>query len=175
MIKFGILVGAILVSTTSLAQYATDTNYSENVMVIKDARIAKLEEKLAEYNVNAAKAAIVKSKAPIATSVSGIVLGPGFRLMVMSTTDRDIAMKVRSQLLQAFPEQKQYMSFQMPNTKIQMGNYVSRADADRDRKRIMAMKIVANNIYVMPATVEIKVEKTTGEENEDEPKKGKLK
>lgn len=155
----------MIVGVAATAQFSNDTNYSGSTTIIKDARIARLEEKFAEHNVNVAKTAMVKSKEPIATSVSGIVLGPGFRLMVMSTNDRDMAMKVRSRLLQTFPEQKQYMSFQMPNTKIQMGNYVSRADADRDRKRIMAMKIVANNIYVMPATVEIKVEKKAeGEE-----------
>lgn len=168
-----ILVLLLMTSILATAQYRSDSTYTGNVLIIKDARIARLEEKLAEYNVNLAKAAVVKSKEPIATSVSGIVLGPGYRLMVMSTNDRDMAMKVRSRLLQVFPEQKQYMSFQMPNTKIQMGNYVSRADADRDRKRIMAMKIVANNIYVMPATIEIKVDKKAASEEDDDDKKKK--
>ena len=50
--------------------------------------------------------------------------GRGYRLMVISTGDRALAMKIRSQLYQYFPDQKQYMSYQMPNIKIKFGGHI---------------------------------------------------
>jgi hypothetical protein len=88
--------------------------------------------------------------------------------MVISTSDRELAMKVRAQLYQYFPDQKQYMSFQMPNTKIKFGNFLDRSQADQARKKIMAMKLVTNNIYVLPDTVEMKVEKKDPNDKSDD-------
>jgi hypothetical protein len=164
------------------AQTATDTTVLPGgAVIIKDARITTLEEKLGDYNAANAKAAatastVDKAKEQVATSVSGIVLGAGYRLMVISTTDRELAMKVRSQLFQSFGEHKQYMSFQMPNTKIKLGNFVDRGAAEKVKKRIMGMKLVTNNIYILPDTIEIKVEKKVmvdGEEDKKDEKKKK--
>ncbi len=153
-----VFVGLVcfFIITKMYAQTTLDTTKVGDNIIIKDSRIVVLEDKLLELNTAAAKAA--KSNT-VATSSSGIVLGKGYRLMVISTTDRELAMRVRAQLYQIFPDQKQYMSFQMPNTKIRMGNYVDRAEAERAKKKIMQMKLVSNNVYIMPETIEIKVEK----------------
>jgi hypothetical protein len=173
---------SLAICATTYAQNDTDTIVSGDAIIVKDARITKLEEKLASYNAtNAANAAAASESKKIKvegrdveiveTSVSGIVLGAGYRLMVISTADRELAMRVRAQLYQAFPDQKQQMTFQMPNTKIKMGNYVNRGDAEKARKRIMAMKIVNNNIYIVPETIEIKVQKKVYTEVEVKDKK----
>ena len=52
----------------------------------------------------------------------------------------------------------------MPNTKIKFGNFLNRPQAEQARKRIMAMKIVANNIYIVSETVEMKVMRTVESE-----------
>lgn len=168
---------------TTFAQNATDTTISGDAIIVKDTRITTLEEKLASYNAtntanaaaaNASKKVKVEGRGDIEvveTSVSGIVLGSGYRLMVISTPDRELAMRVRAQLYQAFPDQKQQMSFQMPNTKLKMGNYVNKADAEKARKRIIAMKIVNNNIYILSETIEIKVQKKIYTEVEVKDKK----
>ncbi len=152
------------------AQVVTDTTVGGSSTIIKDARIEILGKKLAERNI-----AIAAANKPdiIATSSTGIVLTKGYRLMVISTTDRELAMKVRAQLYQAFPDQKQYMSFQMPNTKIKFGNFLDRAQAELARKKIIGMKLVNNNIYILPDTVEMKVEKKSPNEEEDENDKKK--
>lgn len=165
----------IVLSATAYAQNTTDTTISGDAIIVKDTRITTLEEKLASFNAtnatnaaNAANAANASKKVKIEgkdvevveTSVTGIVLGAGYRLMVISTPDRELAMKVRGQLYQAFNDgQKLYMTFQMPNTKIKFGNYVNKADAEKARKKILSMKIVTNNIYIVPETIEIKVQK----------------
>ena len=93
------------------------------------------------------------------TSASGIVLTSGYRLMILSSPDRDFVMKVRGQLMQNFTD-KVYMIFQMPNTKLKFGNFLSRPQAEQMRKRIVGMKLVTSNIYIVSDTVEMKVKKS---------------
>jgi hypothetical protein len=126
------------------AQTPADTTYSGGVTVIKDARIDLLGKKMAEYNDDLSLK---------------VHTGKGFRLMVISTNDRDLAMKVRSQLYQLFPDQKQYMSYQVPNIKIKFGNFTDKDEAEKMQKQLVALKIVTNNIYVLPEMVEIKPDK----------------
>lgn len=115
------------------------------ITVIRDARIDVLGKKQYELNTSAP------------------TLGPraakGYRLMVISSNDRDLAMKVRAQLLQRFPEQKVYMAFHAPYIKIKFGNFVEKADADRYKKMIKQAGIVSTNVYLVPETVEVKPDK----------------
>lgn len=113
-------------------------------VVIKDSRIDVLGRKMADYNEGLAM---------------NIRSGKGYRLMVISTNDRDKAMQVRSQLYQLFPDQKQYMSYQMPNIKIKFGNFADKDAAEKAKKQIIAQKLVTGNIYVLSETIEIKPEK----------------
>jgi hypothetical protein len=165
---------------TANAQTVLDTSNAGSSIIIQDARIEMLGEKLAIHNAAVAASSNSSNtssgtKTLITTSSTGIVLTQGYRLMVISTSDRDLAMKVRARLFQSFPDQKQYISFQMPNTKIRFGNFLDRGQADRVRKQIMGMKIVTNNIYVVPDTVEMKVERTTTKEVDDDSDKDKKK
>ena len=98
----------ILFCITASAQSITDSAISGTAIVIKDPRIDILGKKMAEYN----------SSLGTVTYTNGLTSAKGYRLMVISTSDRDFAMKIRAQLYQMFPDQKQYMSYQMPNIKI---------------------------------------------------------
>ncbi len=86
--------------------------------------------------------------------------------MVLNNNDRDYAMKVRAQLLQNFPEQKLYMTYQAPFFKIRFGNFLEKGDAEKYKKMIAAQKIVTNNVYVVPETIEVRPDK----ENEEDGK-----
>jgi hypothetical protein len=90
-------------------------------------------------------------------------LGPrsakGYRLMIINTNDRDLAMKIRSQLLQRFPEQKIYMSFKPPYIQLKFGNFVEKGEADRYKTNIKRSGIVSTNIYAVPEIVEVKPQK----------------
>jgi hypothetical protein len=68
-------------------------------------------------------------------------------------------MKIRAQLLQTYPEQKVYMTFQAPFIKIKFGNFVEKTDAEKYRKLITTAKIVTNNVYVVAEIVEVKADK----------------
>lgn len=134
----------IFFSGSAFAQH-TDTTVSGNVTVIKDPRIDMLGDKMADYN----DALSLKVKT-----------GKGYRLMIISTNDRALAMKVRSELYRLFPDQKQYMTYQVPNIRIKFGNYQDKGDAEKMQKQLMTMKLVPNNIYVLPENdIEIKPDK----------------
>jgi rRNA-processing protein FCF1 len=171
---------SICFSLMAGAQQMTDTTVTGSAVIIKDARITTLEDKLEEFNTANAKAAASKAAAKNTDdtktttttttasaeptsgrtkTITSVVMGQGYRVMVISTNDRELALRVRSQLYQNFPGQKPHMAFQMPNTKVKLGDYVDRADAEKARKRIIAMKLVTNNVYVIPDVVEIKVTK----------------
>ena len=142
-----ILFTIIMFSVNNVkAQTLNDSAKFGTVVVIKDDRIDLLGKKMAEYNSSLASV----------TYANGLTSAKGYRLMVISTNDREYAMKIRAQLYQTFPDQKQYMSFQMPNIKIKFGNFIDKADAEKIRKQIINTKLVTNNIYILAETVEIK-------------------
>lgn len=114
------------------------------VTVQKDNRIDMLGKKMAEYNEGLAN----KTK-----------LVNGYRLMLLSTSDRTQAMQLRSQLLQQYPDQKVYMIFQSPYIKLKFGNYVEKTDAEKMRKQLMSSGLINGNIYLVPEMVETKQDK----------------
>lgn len=119
------------------------------VTVFKDSRLDILAKKEAEFN----EALAVSPKS-----------ARGYRLMVLSTNDRAQAMNLRAKLLQRFPEQKVYMSFQPPYIKLKFGNFLERAEADQYKKDIINNKLVITNIYLVPETIEIKPDKNKEKE-----------
>jgi len=154
---FGMLCYA---SEPSFAQevVAKDTSIEAKITIIKDARIDMLGQKQNELNIkNAAN-----------NSDYGPRAAKGYRLMVLSSNDRDLAMKVRAKLLQRFPEQKVYMAFLAPYIKLKFGNFMDKGDADRYKKMIKQAGIVSTNVYLVPEIVEVKPEKDMDKEKEED-------
>jgi hypothetical protein len=153
MKRTAILLYSISLALTINAQTAAmaDSAVSGSVTVIKDARLEILAKKEAEFNK--------------ATVGLGARAAKGYRLMVVNSNDRNLVMKVRSQLLQSFPEQKVYMTFQAPFIKLKFGNFVEKTEAERYKKLISSAKIVTTNIYLVPETVEVKPDKEKDEDD----------
>ncbi len=131
----------------------TDSANIASVIVHKDFRLNILARKEAE--INAASAIVNKA---IARSAMG------YRLQVLSTNDRELAMKVRTQLLQKFPEQKPYMFYQAPYVKLTFGNFITKQEAELYKKQISRM-LGGASIYTLSQMIEIKPEKETKDEN----------
>jgi hypothetical protein len=83
--------------------------------------------------------------------------GPGYRILVINTNDRNKAMDVKSRMMSEYPEHKTYLVYQSPYFKIQIGNFKERQDAESLRKKIV--RIYPNGVIVVPATIELKPEK----------------
>lgn len=124
----------------------TDTLGNGKSIYIRDERVDLLGKKMVEYNESLAE----KTK-----------LVNGFRLMVLNTSDRNYAMKVRAALLQQYPDQKMYMVFLTPYIKIKLGNFINKADAEKVRKKILDSKLLSSNIYIVSELVELKPKEKT--------------
>lgn len=114
------------------------------VYVYKDPRLNILARKEAEVNELTAK--LLERTAM------------GYRLQVLSTNDRELAMKIKADLLQKFPEQKVYMFYQSPFVKIRFGNFKIKQEADIYKKQISRM-LGGASIYYVPERIEVKPEK----------------
>jgi hypothetical protein len=120
------------------------------VVIHKDFRLDILARKEAELNAAAAKAAARS--------------GMGYRLQVLSTNDREQAMKIRTQLLQRYPDQKVYMLYQMPYVKLRFGNFTSKQEAELYKNQISRM-LGGASVYIISERIEMKPEKEIKDEN----------
>jgi hypothetical protein len=87
----------------------------------------------------------------------------GYRLQVLSTNDRELAMKTKTELLQKFPEQKVYMLFRPPYIKLRFGNFKTKEEAERYRKHISRMLEDAS-FFLISERIEVKPEELLEEE-----------
>ena len=143
----------LILCLTGLQTFAqSDSVMPLTVIVHKDYRLDILARKEVEINSAAIKLAART--------------GMGYRLQVLSTSDRELAMKTRTQLLQKYPDQKVYMSFQAPYVKLTFGNFVSKDDAEKYKKQISQM-LGGTSVYLLSQRIEVKPEK----ENKDDPNK----
>lgn len=132
----------IIISLIYVQAYAQDDTTTINkVIVHKDYRLDILAHKQSELNLIAAKNAQRTAM--------------GYRLQVLSTNDRDLAMKTRTQLLQRFPEQKTYMFFQAPYIKLKFGNFRTKPEAETYKKLISKM-LGGASIYFLAERIEVK-------------------
>ncbi|MEO5646981.1 MAG: SPOR domain-containing protein [Chitinophagaceae bacterium] len=150
--KMQIALILILVSANLYAQEADSIIVPASRIVHRDIRVDMLGKKLAELNAN-------EKKMQERTAM-------GFRLQVLSTNDREHAMKTRTSLLQKFPEQKTYMFYQAPFVKIRFGNFRSKQDAEIYKKQISRM-LGGASIYTVAERIEVKPEKDREIEEEN--------
>jgi hypothetical protein len=129
---------------SSAQQLHYDTLHEGRVIVEKDARIDALAIKVKEYNDDL-------SRQPRQEN--------GFRLMLLSTSDRNKVTQLRTRLLQLYPDQKLYTLFKSPYIKVKFGNFLEREEAERMRDEILAKGLVEGNIYIVPEKIELSADK----------------
>ena len=138
------LIFSILCLTALQTFAQSDSINPFAVIVHKDFRLDILARKEAELN-----AAITKAAARTAM---------GYRLQVLSTNDRDYAMKIRTQLLQRYPDQKVYMLYQAPYVKLKFGNFTTKQESELYKKQISRM-LGGASVYTLSERIEVRPEK----------------
>ncbi|MDE3213659.1 MAG: hypothetical protein KGM98_10525 [Bacteroidota bacterium] len=142
---FVLSILSLLILLTGISQVSsgqdTDSVPYNHVIVHEDYRMQLLAQRETEINI-----AILKTMSRI---------GKGFRLMVLTTYDRGYAMKVRTELLQNFPEQKTYMWFARPYIKIKFGNFMTQQEAEVYEHKVSKL-LNGISIYVVPDYIELK-------------------
>jgi hypothetical protein len=113
---------------------------SNTVIVHKDTRIDML----------------VKTQATIneVTSRDSRKTDKGFRLMVISTNNRDEALAAKTKIYTYFPELKAYLWYQSPYFRVKAGNFVERKDAESYQQRLNVY--FPKGVFVMKDEVEVK-------------------
>ncbi len=84
----------------------------------------------------------------------------GYRLQVVNTRTRENAFKVKSDMLQLFPDQKAYILFQSPYFKVRMGNFMHKPDA------VAFQEQVSRKFHQITYIVEDIIEYTPKEEDD---------
>ena len=111
----------------------------DTIVVIKDPRLDVLTQ----------KQAIINKRSKLMTSNG---LYKGYRLQVLNSNNRNQAFKLKYDLMQAYPDQKAYVSFQAPYFKVRFGNFIKREDAEKMRK--VLQKTYTAGVFVVEDAIE---------------------
>jgi SPOR domain len=117
---------------------------SGSVVVHKDARLDLLVNKQAQINEE--------------TSRDARRTGKGFRLMVISTNNRDEAIAAKTRIYTYFPEIKAYLWHQSPYYKVKAGNFKDRKEAEEFQQKLNVY--FPKGVFIMNDIVELKPEKS---------------
>jgi hypothetical protein len=126
---------------------AAQAQFAKSPYVKRDPRVDKLVDKQIELNKQALR---------VRTT-----LEPGFRILVISTNKRDLAIDAKSRLLKIYPDQKSYLFYQSPNFKLQFGNFRTMKEAELMKKDLVLE--FGENLIIIPSQVEVKGEKQEAE------------
>ena len=141
--KFIFTIAAFVFSTVCFAQ--KDTAWvtpvdSNSVIIHKDARLDLLVKKQANINE--------------VTSRDGRRTDKGFRLMIVSTNNRDEAIAAKTKVYTFFPELKAYMWYQSPYFRVKAGNFKDRKDAETYQRRLNTY--FPKGVFIMKDIIEVK-------------------
>ncbi|HRF17161.1 MAG TPA: SPOR domain-containing protein, partial [Chitinophagaceae bacterium] len=99
------------------------------------------------------------------TSRDGRRTDKGFRLMIISTNNRDEAIAAKTKVYTYFPELKAYLWYQSPYFRVKAGNFKDRKDAEAYQKRLNVY--FPKGVFIMKDIIEVKPGR--GEEDDIQP------
>ena len=143
---------AIFLITASVTAYSQDSTWKKNadsggIVVHKDHRLDLLVKKQVQINEE--------------TSRDSRRVAQGYRLMVITTNNRDEAIAAKTKVYTYFPELKAYMWHQSPYYKLKVGNFKERKEAEDYQKRLNIY--FPKGVFIMSDRVEVKPDKGNSE------------
>lgn len=117
---------------------------SASVVVNKDPRIDMLINKQIEINE--------------VTTRNSRRAAPGYRILVISSNDRNKVIEAKTKMYREFPELKTYMMYQSPFFRLKVGNFRERTDAEEYLSRIQ--RFYQSGVYIVTDTIEVRPEQT---------------
>lgn len=119
----------------SLLMVPADTS----VVVHADPRLGMLVDKQIEINE--------------LTTRNSRQFAPGFRILVISSNNRNAVTEAKTTIYRHFPELRAYMMYQAPFFRLKVGNFRERSDAEAYLSPIQ--KLFETSVYIVPDTVQI--------------------
>ena len=152
--KFFVLAAALFISASCFAQSdSTAIPVDSNTVIIhKDPRLDLLVKKQATINE--------------VSSREGKRTDKGYRLMIISTNNRDEALAAKTKIYTYFPELKAYLWYQSPYFRVKAGNFKDRKDAESYQERLNTY--FPKGVFIMKDIIEVRPPKP-GEEDEINP------
>lgn len=150
--KLIVTIAVCIITSSCFAQIDTSgkqSNDSNSVIVHKDPRLDMLVKKQASINE--------------ATSREGRRTDKGFRLMIISTNNRDEAMAAKTKVYTFFPELKAYMWYQSPYFRLKAGNFKDKKDAEAYQRRLNTY--FPKGVFIMKDIIEVKPSKNNEEDD----------
>ncbi|MFP5041321.1 SPOR domain-containing protein [Parasediminibacterium sp. JCM 36343] len=112
---------------------------NDTIIVRKDPRLDVLVSKQAQMN----------KRLSMMTS-SGLY--KGYRIQIVSTTNRDQANKIKADILSKYTDEKAYLLYHSPYFKVRIGNFLKKEDAEKFRKELN--KTYPQGVYVVEDAIE---------------------
>ncbi len=119
------------------------SQFGKSAHVTRDPRVDVLVDKQIELNGEAIKGRTITLQ--------------GFRLLMITTNKRDMALEIKSRLMKNYPDQKTYLFYQSPNFKVQFGNFRSYKEAEKAKNELESM--FGKDMIIVPSKIEIKIDK----------------
>ena len=133
-----ILVLITLLLSARIASAQVDS--SSSVTVNKDPRIDLLVNKQIEINE--------------VTTRNSRRSAAGYRILVISSNNRNKVIEVKTKMYREFPELKAYMMYQSPFYRLKVGNFRERSEAEDYLSQIQ--RIYPTGVYVVTDTIEVR-------------------
>jgi hypothetical protein len=160
--KFLLLITALIFTSDCFAQNpprtVTDTTGtkpvdSNSVIVHKDPRLELLVKKQATINE--------------VTVREGKKTDKGFRLLIISSNNREEALAAKTKVYTHFPELKAYLWYQSPYFRVKAGNFIDRKDAENYQKRMN--NYFPKGVFIMKDIIEVKAAKNNVTDEDNQP------
>ena len=119
------------------------SQFGKSAHVIRDPRVDVLVDKQIELNGEAIKGRTITTQ--------------GFRLLMVTTNKRDLALDIKSKLMKNYPDQKTYLFYQSPNFKVQFGNFKTYKDAEKAKSEMEPT--FGKEMIIVPSKIEVRGEK----------------
>jgi hypothetical protein len=136
-------MGKLLILITLLfcaGVVSAQADSSSSVIVNKDPRIDLLVNKQIEINE--------------VTTRNSRRSAAGYRILVISSNNRNKVIEVKTKMYREFPELKAYMMYQSPFYRLKVGNFRERSEAEEYLSQIQ--RIYPTGVYVVTDTIEVR-------------------
>ena len=149
----GIVLFVFLIFTVHLYAQGNSgektTDNTSSVIIHKDTRLDLLMKKQAEINEITSREARRTSK--------------GYRLMIITTINRDEAISAKTKVYTYFPELKAYLWHQSPYYKLKAGDFKERKDAELYQKKLNSY--FPKGVFILSDVIEVKPDKDLDNNN----------
>ena len=128
-----------LLSTLFAQLDSIKSKQKDTIVITKDPRLDVLTQ----------KQAMINKRSKMMTS-SGLYRG--YRIQLLNSNNRNLAFKLKYDLLSAYPDQKAYVSYQAPYFKVRFGNFLHRDEAEKMKKQLS--KTYPSGLFIVDDSIE---------------------